>query len=122
MVASAIEQNFDDNGIIWPEALAPFQVALVPINMHKSDAVRAKCEALYQELSAKGIEVLFMDEEKARLGVMLANAELIGIPHRIVVGDKGLDKGMIEYKGRKDVDKSEVAENDLIDFIVSKLA
>lgn len=121
VVAAAIEQNFDDNGIIWPNAIAPFQVALVPINMHKSDAVRDKCEALYAELTAAGVEVLFMDEPKARLGVMLANTELVGIPHRIVIGDKGLEKGMIEYKGRRDADKSEIAEVDLIATLLAKL-
>lgn len=121
VVAAAIEQNFDDNGIIWPNAIAPFQVALVPINMHKSDAVREKCEALYAELTAAGIDVLFMDEPKARLGVMLANSELMGIPHRIVIGDKGLEKGMIEYKGRRDADKSEIAEADLISSLLAKL-
>lgn len=121
VVAAAIEQNFDDNGIIWPNAIAPFQVALVPINMHKSDAVREKCEALYAELTAAGVEVLFMDEPKARLGVMLANTELVGIPHRIVIGDKGLEKGMIEYKGRRDEEKSEIAEADLIATLLAKL-
>lgn len=121
VVAAAIEQNFDDNGIIWPNAIAPFQVALVPINMHKSDAVREKCEALYAELTAAGIDVLFMDEPKARLGVMLANSELMGIPHRIVIGDKGLEKGMIEYKGRRDADKSEIAEADLMSSLLAKL-
>lgn len=121
VVAAAIEQNFDDNGIIWPNAIAPFQVALVPINMHKSDAVREKCEALYAELSAAGIDVLFMDEPKARLGVMLANTELVGIPHRIVIGDKGLEKGMIEYKGRRDAEKSEIAEADLVATLLAKL-
>ena len=121
VVAAAIEQNFDDNGIIWPNSIAPFQVAIVPINMHKSEAVRDKCESLYAELTAAGYEVLFMDEPKARLGVMLANTELVGIPHRIVIGDKGLDKGMIEYKGRRDAEKSEIAEADLIDTLIAKL-
>lgn len=121
VVAAAIEQNFDDNGIIWPEAIAPFHVSLVPINMHKSEAVREKCEAIYAELTACGIEVLFMDEPKARLGVMLANSELMGIPHRIVVGDKGLESGLIEYKGRRDQEKTEIAADDLIATIKAKL-
>ena len=121
VVAAAIEQNVYDNGIIWPNAIAPFQIAIVPINMHKSEAVRDKCEALYAEFTAAGIEVLFMDEPKARLGVMLANTELVGIPHRIVIGDKGLEKGMIEYKGRRDAEKSEIPEADVIDTLIAKL-
>lgn len=117
VVAAAIEQNFDDNGIIWPEAIAPFQIALVPINIHKSDAVRTKCEALYEELTQAGYDVLFMDEEKARLGVMLADTELMGIPHRVVVGDRGLEAGTLEYKGRRDADKREVAIDDLLNLL-----
>ncbi len=113
VVAAAIEQNYDDNGIIWPESIAPFQIALIPINMHKSDAVRAKCEELYQQLTEAGYDVLFMDEDKARLGVMLADTELTGIPHRLVVGDRGLDNGTVEYKGRRDADKQEIALDDL---------
>jgi prolyl-tRNA synthetase len=121
IVASAIEQNNDDKGIIWPDAIAPFQLALVPINMHKSAAVAEKCEALYQELQAAGIDVLFMDEAKARLGVMLANTELMGIPHRIVIGDKGLDAGEIEYKGRRDAENQHIASDDIVEFLKAKL-
>ena len=117
VVAAAIEQNYDDNGIIWPEAIAPFQLALIPINMHKSDAVREKCESLYAELTAAGYDVLFMDEEKARLGVMLADTELMGIPHRIVIGDRGLEAGTIEYKARRDADKQEIPADSLLDFL-----
>ncbi len=117
VVASAIEQNFDDNGIIWPEAIAPFQIALVPINMHKSEAVKAKCEELYSSLTEAGYDVLFMDEEKARLGVMLANTELMGIPHRVVVGDRGLENNAVEYKARRAEDKQEIALDQLLDFI-----
>lgn len=114
VVAAAIEQNYDDNGIIWPEAIAPFQIALVPINMNKSEAVRTKCEELYTQLTEAGYDVLFMDEEKARLGVMLADTELMGIPHRVVVGDRGLESGTVEYKGRRDADKQEIALDDLM--------
>ncbi len=121
IVASAIEQNNDERGIIWPDAIAPFQLALVPINMHKSEAVAAKCEALYQELQAAGIDVLFMDEAKARLGVMLANTELMGIPHRIVIGDKGLDAGEIEYKGRRDAENQHIASDEILDFLQAKI-
>jgi len=122
IVAAAIEQNFDDNGIIWPEAIAPFQLALIPINMHKSEAVAAKCEALYQQLLAAGIDVLFMDEAKARLGVMLANTELVGIPHRIVIGDKGLEKGTVEYKGRRDSESQDIPAEQLLEFLQKKLS
>jgi prolyl-tRNA synthetase len=121
VVASAIEQNFDDNGIIWPEAIAPFQIALVPINMHKSEAVKAKCEELYSSLTAAGYDVLFMDEDKARLGVMLANTELMGIPHRIVVGDRGLEKNAVEYKARRAEDKQEIALDQLLDFLTENV-
>ncbi|MAZ88444.1 MAG: proline--tRNA ligase [Cellvibrionaceae bacterium] len=121
VVAAAIEQNYDDNGIIWPDAIAPFQLALVPINMHKSDAVRAKCESLYAELTEAGFDVLFMDEEKARLGVMLADTELMGIPHRVVIGDRGLEAGTVEYKARRDADKQEIASDDLLNFLKQAL-
>lgn len=121
VVAAAIEQNHDDNGIIWPAAIAPFQVALVPINMNKSDAVRATCESLYQELQAAGIDVLFMDEDKARLGVMLANAELMGIPHRLVVGDRGLENNEVEYKGRRDAESVNISLNDAIAHVKAAL-
>ncbi|MBK8102033.1 MAG: proline--tRNA ligase [Cellvibrionales bacterium] len=101
VVASAIEQNNDERGIIWPEAIAPFQIALIPINKHKSPEVSDACEKLYVDLQAAGFDVLYMDEDKARLGVMLADVELIGIPHRLVVGDRGLQDGQVEYRHRR---------------------
>lgn len=104
VVASAIEQNNDANGIVWPESIAPFQVALIPINKHKSPEVNDACEKLYSELQAAGFDVLYMDEDKARLGVMLADVELIGIPHRVVVGDRGLQEGQVEYRHRRSAD------------------
>lgn len=122
IVAAAIEQNNDDAGIIWPAAIAPFQVALIPINLQKSNAVKEQCEALYQQLKNSGIEVLFMDEPKARLGAMLADVELIGVPHRIVIGDRGLDAGTLEYKGRRDKDSQNIAVNDILAFIQNQLA
>ena len=97
VVAAAIEQNHDDKGILWPEPIAPFRVALLPMAMKKSYRVAAACEALYTEFQAAGIEVLF-DDRDARPGVMFADMELIGIPHRVVVGEKNLDVGMVEYK------------------------
>tara|TARA_R110000822_G_scaffold59736_25_gene149073 strand:+ start:7667 stop:9388 length:1722 start_codon:yes stop_codon:yes gene_type:complete len=117
VVASAIEQNHDDKGIIWPDALAPFQIALVPINMHKSEQVRETCEKLYSDLQHAGYDVLFMDEEKARLGVMLANIELIGLPHRIVVGDRGLEQGHIEYCNRRIGENQNIPLADLQNFL-----
>ncbi|MFT7299573.1 MAG: prolyl-tRNA synthetase [Porticoccus sp.] len=117
VVASAIEQNHDDKGIIWPDALAPFQIALVPINMHKSEQVRETCEKLYSDLQHAGYDVLFMDEEKARLGVMLANIELIGLPHRIVVGDRGLEQGHIEYCNRRIGENQNILLADLQHFL-----
>lgn len=121
VVAAAIEQNYDENGIIWPEAIAPFHIALVPINPGKSPAVAEQCEQLYAALQQAGYDVLYMDDEKARLGVSLANTELMGIPHRIVVGDRGLESGTLEYKGRRDADKQEVAVNNILEFIQEKI-
>lgn len=117
VVASAIEQNFDENGIIWADSIAPFHIAIVPINMNKSPAVAAKCEELYAHLQEAGFDVLLMDEDKARLGTMLADTDLMGIPHRIVVGDRGLEAGSIEYKGRRDAEKQEISVNDILDFL-----
>jgi len=117
VVASAIEQNNDDNGILWPNALAPFQVALVPINMHKSEQVRETCEKLYAELQGLGLDVLFMDEEKARLGGMLADVELMGLPHRIVVGDRGLEKGLVEYRNRRESENQDITLTDICSFV-----
>ncbi|WP_185232281.1 proline--tRNA ligase [Teredinibacter franksiae] len=122
IVAAAIEQNYDENGIIWPASIAPFQIAIVPINIHKSETVAQKCEQLYSELTAAGYDVLLMDEPKARLGGMLADIELVGIPHRIVIGDRGLGEGNIEYKGRRDADNQQVASDNIISFLQRKLA
>jgi prolyl-tRNA synthetase len=121
VVAAAIEQNFDDNGIIWTDSIAPFHVAIVPINMNKSAVVAEKAEAIYAELQAAGIDVLLMDDEKARLGVQLANTDLMGIPHRIVIGDRGLEAGNIEYKGRRDAEKQEVPAAEIVEFLKAKI-
>jgi len=121
VVAAAIEQNHDDNGIIWPEAIAPFQVAIVPINLHRSDAVKNLCEKLYSELSAAGIEVLFLDEDKARLGTMLADVELMGIPHRLVIGDKGIESGSIEYRHRRATDNENIPVGKLVESLKAKI-
>ncbi|MDH3336565.1 MAG: proline--tRNA ligase [Gammaproteobacteria bacterium] len=101
IVGAAIEQNHDDSGIIWPEPLAPFDVVLVPINMHRSDAVRSAAEALYAQLQDIGLDVLF-DDRDVRPGVKFADAELIGIPHRLVVSERGLEANELEYRYRRD--------------------
>jgi len=99
VVGAAIEQHHDDNGIVWPTAMAPFQVTLIPMNMKKSERVREAAEKLYNELKHAGIDVLF-DDRDARPGVMFADCELIGIPHRVVIGDRSLDNGEVEYRAR----------------------
>ncbi|TNE94299.1 MAG: proline--tRNA ligase [Gammaproteobacteria bacterium] len=121
VVASAIEQNHDENGIIWPDALAPFQVALIPINIQKSEQVRETCEKLYTQLQERGLDVLFMDEEKARLGAMLADVELVGIPHRVVIGDRGLENGEVEYRHRRETENRTIGLNDIIEFLTKTI-
>ena len=116
IVAAAIEQCHDDRGIIWPEAIAPFSVVIIPMNMHKSEKVQATAEKLYADLQALGIEVLF-DDRKERPGVMFADAELIGIPHTIVIGERNLDNGEVEYKHRAGGDKELIKVDDIIEFI-----
>jgi prolyl-tRNA synthetase len=120
VVAAAIEQNHDERGIIWPEPIAPFHVVLVALNLQKSDRVREVSDQLYGELSACGIEVLF-DDRDARAGVKFADAELLGIPHRVVVGERGLEAGRLEYRGRRDTASHDFALNDALDFIRSRL-
>ncbi len=120
VVASSIEQNHDDKGIVWPNAIAPFTVALLPMNMHKSARVAEAAEKLYQELLGAGIDVLF-DDRKERAGVMFADMDLIGIPHRLVLGERGLDAGKIEYKGRRDTENSELALADVVPLLAAKL-
>ncbi|MFA6050967.1 MAG: proline--tRNA ligase [Methylobacter sp.] len=121
VVAAAIEQNHDDKGIIWPTNLAPFQVALCPMNMHKSERLKEASEKLYQELLDAGIDVLF-DDRKVRAGFMFSDMELIGIPHCIVVGDRGLDSGTVEYKARTAEANEEIPFADVISFLKAKLA
>ncbi len=120
VVAAAIEQNHDDAGIIWPEAIAPFQLALLPMNAAKSHRVRETAEQLYDQLTAAGIEVLY-DDRGERPGVMFADMELIGIPHRLVIGDRGLDRGMLEYKGRRDTESRDVSVDEAVAFIRGRL-
>ncbi|WP_269914285.1 proline--tRNA ligase [Acinetobacter sp. HY1485] len=116
VVASAIEQNFDEKGIIWPAAIAPFEVAIVPMNAHKSPRTVEAAEALYQELQSLGYDVL-LDDRNERPGVKFSDLELTGIPHRIVIGEKGLDAGTFEYKGRRDEASQNVSKDDLLTLI-----
>ena len=116
IVASAIEQNHDENGIIWPRGLAPFDVAIAPINMQKSDDVRSAAISLHDELTAKGFDVLLYDE-KARLGGMLADLDLIGIPHRVVIGDRGLKENKVEYKKRDEDQSQDIALDEIVAFL-----
>jgi prolyl-tRNA synthetase len=119
IVAAAIEQNFDDKGIIWPDQLAPFEVVLIPINMHRSEAVREASEDLYAELQQLGIDVLF-DDRDARPGVKFADAELIGIPHRLVISDRGLEAGELEYRHRRDSEAKMLKRDDALNLVAGQ--
>lgn len=121
IVAAAIEQSHDDKGIIWPDAIAPFQVAILPMNMHKSYRVKEVAEKLYRDLQANGIDVLF-DDRKERPGVMFADMELIGIPHTIVIGDRNLDNNEVEYKQRRNNEKEYINLTGIVDFLQAKLS
>ncbi len=117
IVGAAIEQNHDDAGIIWPEPLTPFHVVLIPINMHRSDQLRDAAESLYAELQAAGLEVLF-DDRKSRPGVKFADAELIGIPHRLVISERGLETGELEYRHRRDDESRMMKRDDALKLLV----
>ena len=119
IVAAAIEQNHDERGIAWPDALAPYRLALVPINAHKSGRLRAAVEELYQRLLDSGIEVL-LDDRKERPGVMFADMELVGIPHRFVLSERGLDNQTLEYKGRGDGQSTDIPLARAVEFIREK--
>lgn len=116
IVAAAIEQNHDERGIIWPSAIAPFHVVLLPMNMHKSMRLQEAVENLYRELLAAELEVL-LDDRQIRAGVMFADAELVGVPHRIVIGDRGLDKGSVEYKNRQGTVEKEIPIDEIVPFL-----
>ncbi len=120
VVAATIEQNHDDQGIIWPISLAPFQLSLIPINMAKSEDVKEFCESLYRSLTLAGIEVLF-DDRNIRPGMMFADHELIGIPHRVVVSDRGLKKDTLEYKARSDAENREISTSQIQNFLVENI-
>ncbi|CCW31621.1 proline--tRNA ligase [Xenorhabdus nematophila] len=120
IVAAAIEQSHDDRGIIWSDAIAPFQVAILPMNMHKSYRVKEVAEKLYADLRASGIDVIF-DDRKERPGVMFADMELIGVPHTLVIGDRNLDNGEIEYKCRRTGDKQMLKLESIIEYLKGQI-
>ena len=122
VVASAIEQNHDERGIVWPDDLAPFQVALVPLKMESSESVREATEVLYQGLQKAGIDVLLDDrDKKVSPGVKFADMDLIGIPHRVVIGDRGLDAGELEYKYRRDSEPRNIPSAEVLDFLIKQI-
>jgi prolyl-tRNA synthetase len=118
VVAAAIEQNNDERGIIWPSAIAPYHVVLIPMNMHKSMRLKDAVEALYTEFQESGVEVL-LDDRQARPGVMFADAELIGIPHRVVIGDRGLDTQTCEYKNRRGTVEKDIPLSEVVEFVAA---
>jgi len=120
IVAAAIEQNNDDRGIVWPDAMAPFQVALVPLGMDKSARVAETTETLYKGLIAMGIDVL-LDDRKERPGVKFAEMELIGIPLRITIGDRSLEEGSVEIQGRRDTESGKLAIDSALDEVARRL-
>ena len=120
IVGAAIEQGNDDKGIVLPPAIAPFEVCLVPMGYHKSEAVKAAADQLYGELKAAGVDVV-LDDRNERPGVMFADMELIGIPHRVVIGERGLKEGQLEYKGRRDAEASMIAQADAVNILKGKL-
>ena len=121
VVAAAIEQHHDERGIIWPtDAIAPFTVAVVPMNMHKSESVQAFAEDLYKTLRSQGVDVIF-DDRKERPGVMFADMELIGVPHMVVIGEKNLENDEIEYKNRRTGEKQMIAKAQLLDFLKGQI-
>ncbi|MGP9421194.1 proline--tRNA ligase [Ewingella sp. AOP9-I1-14] len=121
VVAAAIEQNHDDRGIIWPDAIAPFQVAILPMNMQKSFRVKEAAETLYETLRAKGIDVI-LDDRKERPGVMFADMELIGVPYQVVIGDRNLDAEELEYKNRRTGEKLMIKQSDIVEHLLGQIA
>jgi prolyl-tRNA synthetase len=121
VVASAIEQNHDERGIVFPPAMAPFDVAIVPIGLSKSPRVREAAEKLHADLSASGVELL-LDDRDERPGIMFSDMELLGIPHRVVIGERGLKDGNVEYQGRTETKAQSVPLGGAVEFIKSKLS
>jgi prolyl-tRNA synthetase len=121
ILGAAIEQNFDDKGIIWPASLAPFEVVLCPMGYDRSEGVKAETDKLHAALESAGVDVI-LDDRGERPGAMFADWELIGVPHRIVIGDRGLKDGKLEYQGRRDTEATAVALDEMLSFIKTKLA
>ena len=121
VVAAAIEQNHDEKGIIWPQQIAPFTVVILPMNMKKSERVKQAANALYSEFKALGVDVL-IDDRKIRPGVMFADAELLGIPHQITIGDRSLDEGEVEYKSRKEMTNIRIKHDNIVEHIQALLS
>jgi len=120
IVGSAIEQGNDERGIVLPTAIAPFEVCIVPMGYHKSEAVKAAADELYAQLKTAGIDVI-LDDRNERPGVMFADMELIGIPHRVVIGERGLKEGQLEYKGRQDAEATMIGQADILSSLKEKL-
>ena len=120
IVAAAIEQNNDERGIVWPPTMAPFGVAIAPVGYDRSDAVRTTADGLHDELESAGVEVL-LDDRGERPGVMFADLELIGIPHRVTVGERGLKDGKVEYQGRRDGATTAVPAQDIVGMVQTRL-
>jgi prolyl-tRNA synthetase len=118
--AAAIEQNHDERGMVWPDAIAPFQVVICPIGMDRSEAVRTTAQQLYDELSAQGFDVM-LDDRNERPGAMFADWELIGVPHRVVVSDRGIKEGQLEYQHRRETSASKVALSDIVAHVRSRI-
>ncbi|MDQ1919807.1 proline--tRNA ligase [Massilia pseudoviolaceinigra] len=121
ILGAAIEQNFDDKGIIWPAAIAPFEVVLCPMGMDRSETVKTEVESLYAALQAAGVDVI-VDDRGLRPGAMFADWELIGVPHRVVIGERGLKEGNLEYQGRRDAEATAVPVAGMVEFIKGKLS
>jgi prolyl-tRNA synthetase len=120
IVGAAIEQGNDEKGIFLPPSIAPFAVCIVPMGYHKSEAVKSAADTLYAELKAEGIDVV-LDDRNERPGVMFADMELIGIPHRVVIGERGLKEGQFEYKGRLEAEASMITQAEIMDSLKAKL-
>ncbi len=120
VVAAAIEQNYDEYGIVWPSSIAPFDISLIPINLKKSDQIKTTCEQLYLKLQKLGLEVLFDDRDQ-RPGLLFADHELIGIPHRVVISERGLKNKEIEYKGRQDQQAQNIPIENIINFLQQEI-
>jgi prolyl-tRNA synthetase len=121
ILGAAIEQNFDDKGIIWPDAIAPFELVLCPMGYDRSEMVKLETDRLYAELQAAGVDVI-VDDRGLRPGAMFSDWELIGVPHRVVIGERGLKEGNLEYQGRRDSEATAVPVAGMVDFIKGKLS